>query len=132
MTMPLRLSAALILAALAACTPAVARTPPVNPAPVPVVLPPPPSREAVLAQALDSIFNDTLFAGANWGVEIRSGNTGQVLYERNAGKMFVPASNMKIVTAAAALETLGRTSSTARPWLPRGRSATACCAATWW
>ncbi|HEX9935609.1 MAG TPA: D-alanyl-D-alanine carboxypeptidase/D-alanyl-D-alanine-endopeptidase [Longimicrobium sp.] len=108
--MQLRPRAALVLAAaLAACTPAAARTPPIvpAPAPAPVVMPPPPSREAVLAASLDSIFGDTLFAGANWGVEIRTLQTGSVLYQRNAGKMFVPASNMKIVTAAAALETLG-------------------------
>ncbi|HEU4560743.1 MAG TPA: D-alanyl-D-alanine carboxypeptidase/D-alanyl-D-alanine-endopeptidase [Longimicrobium sp.] len=104
--MPLRRSAVLFLAALAACTPAAARTPPIVPAPAPVVVPPPPSREEVLAAALDSIFGDTLFAGANWGVDIRL-QSGQALYQRNAGKMFVPASNMKIVTAAAALETLG-------------------------
>jgi D-alanyl-D-alanine carboxypeptidase/D-alanyl-D-alanine-endopeptidase (penicillin-binding protein 4) len=60
-----------------------------------------------IAAALDSIFNDTLFAGAHWGVMVRSLETGQTLYARNAGKMFVPASNMKIVTAAAALEGLG-------------------------
>ena len=34
-------------------------------------------------------------------MEIRSLQTGDVLYQRNAGKMFVPASTMKIVTAAA-------------------------------
>jgi D-alanyl-D-alanine carboxypeptidase/D-alanyl-D-alanine-endopeptidase (penicillin-binding protein 4) len=56
---------------------------------------------------VDSIFSDSAFAGANWGVEIKSLETGRVLYQRNAGKMFVPASNMKLVTGSAALETLG-------------------------
>ncbi|HYH79527.1 MAG TPA: D-alanyl-D-alanine carboxypeptidase/D-alanyl-D-alanine-endopeptidase, partial [Longimicrobium sp.] len=106
--MPLRPSAALVLAAaLAACAPAVARTPPIAPAPAPAAAPAPPSGEEALAAALDSIFGDTLFAGANWGVDIRSLRNGRVLYQRNEGKMFVPASNMKLVTAAAALETLG-------------------------
>jgi len=91
----------LLLAATAACTAAAARTPPIAP-PAPA-----PSPEAAFAAAADSIFSDTLFAGANWGVEIKSLQTGRVLYQRNAGKMFVPASNMKLVTGSAALETLG-------------------------
>ncbi|HKP76361.1 MAG TPA: D-alanyl-D-alanine carboxypeptidase/D-alanyl-D-alanine-endopeptidase, partial [Longimicrobiaceae bacterium] len=57
--------------------------------------------------ALDSIFGDTLFAGANWGVMVKSLESGRVLYRRNAEKLFVPASNMKLVTASAALEALG-------------------------
>jgi D-alanyl-D-alanine carboxypeptidase/D-alanyl-D-alanine-endopeptidase (penicillin-binding protein 4) len=42
-----------------------------------------------------------------WGVEIKSLHSGRVLYERNARKLMMPASNMKIVTLAAAAETLG-------------------------
>jgi len=105
--MPIRRFAALLLAALAACTPAPARTPPASPVPVPQAAPAPPSPERRLAQSLDAIFDDTLFAGANWGVEIRSLQTDRVLYQRNAGKLFVPASNMKLVTGSVALEALG-------------------------
>jgi serine-type D-Ala-D-Ala carboxypeptidase/endopeptidase (penicillin-binding protein 4) len=95
----------LLLAATAACTATAARTPPIAPpAPAPAAAPSP---EAAFAAAVDSIFSDTVFAGANWGVEIKSLETGRVLYQRNAGKMFVPASNMKLVTGSAALETLG-------------------------
>ncbi|HWK89156.1 MAG TPA: D-alanyl-D-alanine carboxypeptidase/D-alanyl-D-alanine-endopeptidase [Longimicrobium sp.] len=88
------LAAALL--ALAACAPAPPSTGPV-PAP----------RPAPIAAALDSIFDDSAFASAHWGVLVRSLDTGETLYQRNAGKMVVPASNMKIVTAAAALEALG-------------------------
>ena len=42
-----------------------------------------------------------------WGVEVRSLQTGRVLYELNARKLMMPASNMKIVTLATAVETLG-------------------------
>jgi D-alanyl-D-alanine carboxypeptidase/D-alanyl-D-alanine-endopeptidase (penicillin-binding protein 4) len=42
-----------------------------------------------------------------WGVEVKSLETGKVLYTRNARKLMMPASNMKIVTLAAAAETLG-------------------------
>ncbi|HEX2189881.1 MAG TPA: D-alanyl-D-alanine carboxypeptidase/D-alanyl-D-alanine-endopeptidase [Longimicrobiaceae bacterium] len=78
---------------LAGCAPA-ARTAPA----------PAPSR---LAVALDSVFADTAFRRATWGVLVRSPRTGATLYRRNAERMLVPASNMKVVTGAAALEALG-------------------------
>ena len=97
----------LLLAATAGCTAATARTPSIAP-PVPATASARGvSPEAAFAAAVDSIFSDTVFAGANWGVEIKSLETGRILYQRNAGKMFVPASNMKLVTGTAALETLG-------------------------
>jgi len=42
-----------------------------------------------------------------WGVEVKSLDTGRVLYALNARKLMMPASNMKIVTLAAAAEALG-------------------------
>jgi D-alanyl-D-alanine carboxypeptidase/D-alanyl-D-alanine-endopeptidase (penicillin-binding protein 4) len=42
-----------------------------------------------------------------WGVLIADAKTGQVLFERNADKYFVPASNMKLLTTAFALAKLG-------------------------
>lgn len=96
---PIRRSlAVLILPLAAACTPAVQAS-----APAPLPAPAPPTIGAVL----DSIFDDPAFASAHWGVLVRSLETGETVYARNAGKMFVPASNMKLVTAAAALEALG-------------------------
>lgn len=92
-----RSTPALLLALAAACAPAQPAL-----APAPSAAPAPP-----IAAALDSIFNDTLFASAHWGVLVRSLETGETVYARNAGRMFVPASNMKLVTAAAALEALG-------------------------
>jgi D-alanyl-D-alanine carboxypeptidase/D-alanyl-D-alanine-endopeptidase (penicillin-binding protein 4) len=46
-------------------------------------------------------------AHAQWAVVVRSLRTGGVLYERNADKLMVPASNMKIVTLATAARVLG-------------------------
>ena len=42
-----------------------------------------------------------------WGVEVRSLQSGERLFELNAGKLMMPASNMKVITLAAAAETLG-------------------------
>ncbi len=44
---------------------------------------------------------------AHWGVLVRDLETGAVFYARNAGKSFVPASNAKLYTIAAALVLLG-------------------------
>jgi len=42
-----------------------------------------------------------------WGLLVADGTTGETLYEKNADKYFVPASNMKLLTTALALDTLG-------------------------
>jgi D-alanyl-D-alanine carboxypeptidase/D-alanyl-D-alanine-endopeptidase (penicillin-binding protein 4) len=53
------------------------------------------------------VFAAPIMAHANWAVVVRSLATGEVLYERNPDKLMVPASNMKIVTLAAAARVLG-------------------------
>lgn len=60
-----------------------------------------------LRDQLDDYFNDPNFSNANWGVLVKSLKTGEVLYKRNADKLFIPASNMKLFTSAAALLLLG-------------------------
>jgi D-alanyl-D-alanine carboxypeptidase/D-alanyl-D-alanine-endopeptidase (penicillin-binding protein 4) len=45
-------------------------------------------------------------AKGEWGLLIADGSTGQVLFEENADKYFVPASNMKLLTTALALAKL--------------------------
>ena len=75
----------------------------------PVTSPPAPNRrtERALKTDLDRIFNAELTAHALWGVEVKSLDTGRVLYTHNPHTLMMPASNMKIVTLAAAAETLG-------------------------
>jgi D-alanyl-D-alanine carboxypeptidase/D-alanyl-D-alanine-endopeptidase (penicillin-binding protein 4) len=65
---------------------------------------PSPSR---LRKAVDAIVSRPDFAPAFWGIEVRSLSTGRTLYARNAEKAFRPASNMKLVTTAAALDAFG-------------------------
>jgi len=60
-----------------------------------------------LAQRLDAIFNHPQWENARWGVMVQDLNTSKVLYERDANKSLMPASNMKLYTTAASLVTLG-------------------------
>jgi D-alanyl-D-alanine carboxypeptidase/D-alanyl-D-alanine-endopeptidase (penicillin-binding protein 4) len=60
-----------------------------------------------LTPGVDAIVDAPRFAHAWWGIEIRSLKTGRVLYARNAQRAMKPASSLKIVTAAAALDAFG-------------------------
>lgn len=62
-----------------------------------------------LAQAIDEILSEQNKTqhGGRWGVCVRSGRDGRVLYQREGRQLFRPASNLKIYTTAAALELLG-------------------------
>jgi serine-type D-Ala-D-Ala carboxypeptidase/endopeptidase (penicillin-binding protein 4) len=74
----------------------------------PTVSPKPNPRAArELTSDLTRIFNAPLMEQGLWGVEVKSLATGRVLYALNARKLMMPASNMKILTLAAAAETLG-------------------------
>lgn len=69
-----------------------------------------PASTESLRQLIEQIairFDDPEFAHAHWGVLIQSMDTGHVWYERNANRLFIPASNQKIPTTAAALMELG-------------------------
>ncbi|HEX6324141.1 MAG TPA: D-alanyl-D-alanine carboxypeptidase/D-alanyl-D-alanine-endopeptidase, partial [Vicinamibacterales bacterium] len=66
-----------------------------------------PAPQASLASDLDALFSTPPFDTALWSVRIERLQGGDVLYERNPRTLVMPASNMKIVTMAAAAETLG-------------------------
>lgn len=55
----------------------------------------------------DSLIDAPMFRSAHWGVLIVDPVSGDTLYSRNAGKLFLPASNTKLVTGAVALAQLG-------------------------
>ena len=59
-----------------------------------------------LTSDLDDIFNAPVLARALVGVRIESLRDG-LLYEKNGGKLVVPASNMKLLTLAVAARRLG-------------------------
>jgi D-alanyl-D-alanine carboxypeptidase/D-alanyl-D-alanine-endopeptidase (penicillin-binding protein 4) len=58
---------------------------------------------AFLVPALNSIIGNS---PNNWGILVESLSDGQVLYSHNADKYFIPASNTKLFTTAAALQKL--------------------------
>ncbi len=108
----LRTLAGLALLGLGACRPG--STPSARPTPqsvqTPSVQPPSPTAQpprAVLAAVADSLLGDRRFRSAHWGVLIVDPERGDTLYSRNAGKLFMPASNMKLITGAVALARLG-------------------------
>ncbi len=59
-----------------------------------------------LQQSIDSLFNAPAFRTATWGALVLT-ESGDTIYSRNAATLLVPASNVKIVTAAAAFALLG-------------------------
>jgi len=61
---------------------------------------------STIKSGADKIVNE-VSPTANIGIEVVDLNTGSVLYERNARKYFIPASNMKLFSDAAALMVLG-------------------------
>ncbi len=65
--------------------------------------------EAALADEIRAIIHSDAFENAFWGVTVVDLAGGRVLVDENAGKSFVPASNMKLYTTAAALDQLGPT-----------------------
>ena len=60
-----------------------------------------------LAVEIEKITNTSEQKRAFWGLKIQTLNSNQILYELNAHKYFVPASNVKLLTTAAALLKLG-------------------------
>ncbi|HEX5179025.1 MAG TPA: D-alanyl-D-alanine carboxypeptidase/D-alanyl-D-alanine-endopeptidase [Gemmatimonadaceae bacterium] len=86
-----------------------------SPAPQPAALPAsqmatsaaPPSPLEVLRTGIDSMIADSVFRNANWGILIVDPDGGDTLYSHNAGKLFMPASNMKVITGSVALAQLG-------------------------
>jgi serine-type D-Ala-D-Ala carboxypeptidase/endopeptidase (penicillin-binding protein 4) len=69
--------------------------------------PPVPETVEELVALIADAFDDPEFAHAHFGAYIESLDSGDVLFELNADKSFMPASNEKIITSAAAFVKLG-------------------------
>src|SRR5699024_11656318 len=67
------------------------------------------SKNETMAEQLDAfIAAEPVLDGALVGVSVRSASTGEILYDHFGDTRFHPASNMKLLTGAAALSTLGK------------------------
>ena len=88
------------VAALAGCAGGRATTTP-TPAGTPVVT------RASLTRMIDSMVNAPEFRTALWGILIVDPEARDTLYAHHAAKLFIPASNQKLVSSSVALELLG-------------------------
>lgn len=62
---------------------------------------------ASLRRGIDAVVSRSAFAPAAWGIEVRGLRSGRILYTRDGDKNMRPASTLKLVTTAAALDALG-------------------------
>lgn len=60
-----------------------------------------------LTSRIDSIINQKSQKNVQFSIHILKANDGQTVYNQDATKPLIPASNMKIITSAAAMEYLG-------------------------
>jgi len=63
--------------------------------------------KADLAKRVDGIISRSLQQKVRFSVHIVKADSGDTVYNHNAGELMIPASNMKIITTAAALKYLG-------------------------
>lgn len=64
------------------------------------------AREKLVIE-INHLLDDSLLTNANVGICIESLKDSQIIFERNFNKLFIPASNQKLYTTAAALQELG-------------------------
>ncbi len=74
---------------------------------LPILLVPASAHAQAATAGIDEILTRGALARAHWGVHAVDAASGEVLYSRNADQLFVPASNLKLVVAAAGAHYLG-------------------------
>lgn len=60
-----------------------------------------------LSTAINNIIDAPIYQQARWGLLVVDATTGKTLYERDAGKLFIPASTTKLYSCATVLAELG-------------------------
>jgi len=63
--------------------------------------------EKGLSEGVLKIINDPLYKSSYWGILVKDLESGEVILELNADKLFVPASTTKLFTLSAGLDTFG-------------------------
>jgi D-alanyl-D-alanine carboxypeptidase/D-alanyl-D-alanine-endopeptidase (penicillin-binding protein 4) len=77
------------------------RTPPAAERPAPLMT------RAALRAGIDSMLADPMWRNTNWGILVVDPVARDTLYAHNAGKLFMPASNQKLLSGSVALAQLG-------------------------
>jgi serine-type D-Ala-D-Ala carboxypeptidase/endopeptidase (penicillin-binding protein 4) len=81
----------------------------------------PPSRAgSPLEERVDAVVNARGFEGGHWGLLVVDSATGKPVFERNANRMFCPASVTKLYSSAAALVEFGADHRFKTPVVRRG------------
>lgn len=93
--------------------------PPVNPSPLVVAAPT--TRELVRA-FVDSVQHAPMWRNARWGMLVVDPMRGDTLVAQDADRLFMPASNQKLLTGAIAMERLGPDYRWKTPVLLTGRA----------
>jgi D-alanyl-D-alanine carboxypeptidase/D-alanyl-D-alanine-endopeptidase (penicillin-binding protein 4) len=75
---------------------------------------------AALRYTIDSLVDVPEFRNAHWGILVVDAARGETLYTRNADKLFMPASNQKLLTGSTALTQLGPDFHWSTTYLARG------------
>lgn len=65
---------------------------------------------------IQRIIDRPTFQSAQWGI-VAETLSGQVLFHRNRDRLFIPASNIKLLTTAAALQTWGSEDAALQTWV---------------
>ena len=97
---------ALLALALAGCAGTASTLPPAT-GPSIVAGDPSSTSRPALGRFIDSLVDVPEFRSAQWGILVVDLGTGETLYTHNADKLFMPASNMKLLTASTAITQLG-------------------------
>src|SRR5262249_44082328 len=66
-----------------------------------------PPRAKPLAEQINAVLSDPPLERAHWGIDVVELESGKTLYSQNPGQLFLPASNTKLFTTAAALKIAG-------------------------
>src|SRR5262249_20970584 len=66
-----------------------------------------PASKRDLAKDINAVLSDPPLERAHWGIDVVELESGKTLYSQNPGQLFLPASNTKLFTTAAALKIAG-------------------------
>ena len=105
----LTLGAALTAGCARSSRAAIDTPPPVLPPPVtmPAAVVSAPTTQGILQGIVDSVLTTPMWRNARWGLLIVDAERGDTILSNDADKLFMPASNEKLLTGAIALQTLG-------------------------